>query len=108
LEEESDDASPHEQHDFEEEEYVFESVPARINESFLFDDAEKDKKIDVLFSLVKSSDKKFLAIVDLEEESLETSVESFKLIENIVHVFEKKNDKQSIFEVELLKKEETN
>jgi hypothetical protein len=107
-EESSDDASPHEHNDFEDEEYVFECVPARMNESFLFDDADKSKKIDVLFSLVKSSESSFIAIVDLEKDSLETTVESFKLVENVVHVYEKKNDKQSIFEVELLTKEDVN
>lgn len=97
--------SSHGLEDFEDEEYIFESVPAQITETFLFDDGDKNKKVDVLFSLIKGSSKHFIAIVDLEEESLETNVESFKLIGNVVHVFDKTTDKESMFEVELKEKE---
>lgn len=91
--------------DFEDDEYIYDSVPARIKESFLFDDGDKNKNLDVLFSLIKGSDSKFIAVVDLDEESLETPVESFKLIGNVIHVFDKQKDKESIFEVELKEKE---
>lgn len=91
--------------EFEEDEYIYDSVPARIKESFLFDDGDKNKNLDVLFSLIKGSDSKFIAVVDLDEESLETPVESFKLIGNVIHVFDKQKDKESIFEVELKEKE---
>lgn len=92
-------------HGFEEDEYIYDSIPARIKESFLYDDGDKNKTLDVLFSLIKGSDSKFIAVVDLDEESLETPVESFKLIGNVIHVFDKQKDKESIFEVELKEKE---
>lgn len=101
---EGDDESSHEHGDFEDEEYIYESVPAQITETFLFDDGDKNKKVDVLFSLIKGSSKNFIAIVDLEEESLETTIESFKLVDNVVHVFDKSTDKESVFEVELKEK----
>jgi hypothetical protein len=98
----------HHSSDFDDEEYIYESVPASIKESFLFDEGDKNKEMDVLFSLIKGSDNKFIAVVDLEEESLETPVESFKLVGNVVHVFERKKDKESVFEIELKEKEKLN
>ena len=90
---------------FEDEEYVFDSVPALVTENNLFDGGSDSKKIKVDFSLIKATNDSFLALVDTDKESLETTIKSFKMNKNKLLLFENVGDKEPMFEVELLEGE---